>query len=110
MRLCNLLRDERLSLGVKTRHGVLDVEAAARAHAVAAPAATDEVVRGNHLPSLRALVARCDQDGSFHLREEDVTFGPCIASPQKILMMGMNYRQHCAEIGQTDTQTPVFFN
>ncbi len=109
MRLCNLLRGENLSLGVRTRHGILDVEAAARAHAVAAPATTDEVVRGNHLPSLRALVARCDQDGSFHLREEDARFGPCLAAPQKILMMGMNYRQHCAEIGQPIPQTPVFF-
>jgi len=110
VRLCNLRRGERLSLGVRTRHGVLDVEAAARAHAVAAPATTDEVLRGNHLPSLRALVARCDQDGSFHLREEDVTFGPCVASPQKLLMVGMNYRHHCAEIGQPVPQTPVFFN
>jgi 2-keto-4-pentenoate hydratase/2-oxohepta-3-ene-1,7-dioic acid hydratase in catechol pathway len=110
VRLCNLIREERLSLGVRTRHGILDVEAAARAHAVAAPATADEVVRGNHLPSLRALVARCDQDGSFHLREEDAAFGPCIASPQKIIMMGMNYRQHCAEIGQPVPQTPVFFN
>jgi 2-keto-4-pentenoate hydratase/2-oxohepta-3-ene-1,7-dioic acid hydratase in catechol pathway len=110
LRLCNLLRDERLSLGVRTRHGVLDVEAAARAHAVAAPATTDEVVRGNHLPSLHALVARCEQDGSFHHREEEVTFGPCVASPQKLLMVGMNYRQHCAEIGQPIPQTPVLFN
>jgi 2-keto-4-pentenoate hydratase/2-oxohepta-3-ene-1,7-dioic acid hydratase in catechol pathway len=110
VRLCNLLRGERLSLGVRTRHGVLDVEAAARAHAVSAPATTDEVVRGSHLPSLRALVAHCELDGSFHLREEDATFGPCVASPQKILMMGMNYRQHCAEIGQPVPQTPVFFN
>jgi 2-keto-4-pentenoate hydratase/2-oxohepta-3-ene-1,7-dioic acid hydratase in catechol pathway len=110
VRLCNLRRGESLSLGVRTRHGVLDVEAAARAHGVAAPATTDEVVLGNHLPSLRALVARCDQDGSFHLREEEVTFGPCVASPQKIIMMGMNYRQHCAEIGQPIPQTPVLFN
>ena len=66
--------------------------------------------RGNHLPSLHALVARCDQDGSFHLREEDVAFGPCVAAPQKILMVGMNYRHHCAEIGQPVPQTPVFFN
>lgn len=110
MRLCNLLRDERLSLGVRTRHGVLDVEAAARAHAVAAPASTDEVVRGIHLPSLHALVARCEQDGSFHLREEDLAFGPCVASPQKILMVGMNYRQHCAETGQPIPESPVFFN
>lgn len=110
MRLCNLLRGERLSLGVRTRHGILDVEAAARAHAVSAPAIADEVVQGNHLPSLHALVARCDQDGSFHLREEDVAFGPCVAAPQKILMVGMNYRHHCAEIGQPVPQTPVFFN
>jgi 2-keto-4-pentenoate hydratase/2-oxohepta-3-ene-1,7-dioic acid hydratase in catechol pathway len=109
VRLCNLLRDERLSLGVKTRHGVLDVEAAARAHAVAAPATSAEVVRGNHLPSLHALVARCDQDGSFHLREADVRFGPCMAAPQKILMLGMNYRQHCAELGQPVPRSPVFF-
>ncbi len=110
VRLCNLVRDGQISLGVRTRHGILDVEAAARAHAVAAPATTDEVVRGNHLPGLRALMARCEQDGSFHLREEDVAFGPCVASPQKILMVGMNYRQHCAETGSPVPQTPVFFN
>ena len=110
MRLCNLKRGEGLSLGVRTRHGVLDVEAAARAHAVFAPATTDEVVRGNHLPSLHALVARCERDGSFHLREEEVAFGPCVASPQKILMVGMNYRGHSVEIGQPIPVTPVLFS
>lgn len=109
VRLCNLQRADRLSIGVRTRHGILDVEAAARAHAVAAPATADEFVRGTHVASLQALIAHCDRDGSFHLREDDVEFGPCIAAPRKILMMGMNYRGHCAEIGLPVPHTPVFF-
>jgi len=110
VRLCNLRRGGRLSLGVRAPGGIVDVEALARARGVAAPASTDEAVRGGDLAALRALVQGASADARFLIREGDAAFGPCIAAPQKILMQGLNYRRHCAEVKLPFPKTPTLFN
>jgi 2-keto-4-pentenoate hydratase/2-oxohepta-3-ene-1,7-dioic acid hydratase in catechol pathway len=110
VRICNLLQDGRPSLGVKLPGGILDVAAAARAAAVDAPRTTDEVVRGVHLATLSALVTRAARDGAFLLDEAGVTFAPCVTAPEKIIMMGFNYRRHCHEVKIPLPATPTFFS
>ena len=110
MRICNLKRGGDLSLGVRTTRGILDVTAAARAAGVAAPRRTDDVVRGEHLASLQALLARAQRDDAFSIPEPEAIFGPCLASPEKIIMMGFNYRRHCHEVKIPLPATPTFFN
>ncbi len=110
MRLCNLRRGDRLALGVRTPKGIVDVEALARARGVDAPRTTDDVVRSGHLATLRALVGVAEREPGFLIDEQQVSFGPCISTPEKILMMGLNYRRHCAEVKLPLPATPTFFN
>jgi len=42
-------------------------------------------------------------------KEEEVFFRPPIASPQKIICLGMNYRQHAQEMGREPPQYPTLF-
>lgn len=110
MRLCNLLDGDRLGLGVRTASGILDVAALARARGVEAPRTTDDVLRGQQLAGLRALIASAEREERFLLREEDARFGPCVAAPEKIIMMGFNYRRHCHEVKLPIPATPTFFS
>lgn len=109
MRICNFLREGRLALGVRTQAGILDVGAVGRARGIEVPRTTDDFVRGQHLASVRALLTAGDLD-SFLVPEQRVTFGPCVASPEKIVMVGLNYRRHCEEIGLALPTTPTLFS
>jgi 2-keto-4-pentenoate hydratase/2-oxohepta-3-ene-1,7-dioic acid hydratase in catechol pathway len=80
-----------------------------RARGIEVPRTTDEFVRGQHLTSVRALLAGGETD-AFLVPEESVTFGPCIASPEKILMVGLNYRRHCEEVKLPLPDSPTFFS
>ncbi|MCO6451405.1 MAG: fumarylacetoacetate hydrolase family protein [Caldilineales bacterium] len=44
------------------------------------------------------------------LPESDLTIGPPIPNPGKILCVGLNYRQHAAESGLAVPETPVLFS
>ncbi len=106
--LCSLAGPRGPSLGVRTEGGILDVARAASALHVAAPSTPDDVVRGTRLAGLRKLLASRGTS-RFIVPEGEARFGPCIAGPEKILMMGFNYRRHIAEVGGQVPASPVFF-
>jgi 2-keto-4-pentenoate hydratase/2-oxohepta-3-ene-1,7-dioic acid hydratase in catechol pathway len=109
VRICNLRVGGQLTLGLRTAAGILDVVAAARARGLEAPRTTDEVLRGARGGELRAL-AGAGADARFLVREDQAVFGPCVAAPEKIIMMGFNYRRHCHEVKLPIPDTPTFFN
>lgn len=108
--LCTLAGPDGPSLGVRTEAGILDVARAARARRVRVPATPDDVVRGEDLAGLTRLLARDARTGRFFVPEGDARFGPCITSPEKIVMMGFNYHRHVAEVRAEKPAFPVFFN
>jgi 2-keto-4-pentenoate hydratase/2-oxohepta-3-ene-1,7-dioic acid hydratase in catechol pathway len=105
-----------LSLGIKTDLGVLDVRGAAlvldRDDVPVTPAAF--FARGtNALPELESLLAEAypkAQGASWMLNEADLTFGPCVHNPEKLLCVGLNYRRHAAESGAQVPDVPVLFS
>ena len=107
--ICNIRRAGRWSLGVRTPEGILDVAAAAKARRVRAPLTTDEVIRGSELAGLRRIVAAKD-NRKFLVAEGKAVFGPGVLSPEKMLMVGLNYRRHAAEVKLALPETPVFFS
>ena len=60
------------------------------------------------LTSLRNLAA--DPPESALLPADQVTLGPCVPQPGKILCVGLNYAKHAAEGGQAIPGTPVLFS
>lgn len=74
-------------------------------------------VLGDRYPTLRDLIARADfrelaasvADKASSVDIASVQFAPVIPNPDKIVCVGMNYRDHVAEIGRTVTEKPALF-
>ena len=106
--LCTIQKGDRATLGIRTDRGVIDVESTAAALHVQAPLTPDDVLAGRRPDGLDAVLAAGKR--AVLLREAEITFGPCVTAPQKIIMMGFNYRKHCNELKIPIPTTPVFFN
>jgi 2-keto-4-pentenoate hydratase/2-oxohepta-3-ene-1,7-dioic acid hydratase in catechol pathway len=96
MRLVSFLRDGRPACGVVVGGGVADLTARLG------------------VPSLRALLAAGRLAEAAAQREPDLpldglAFAPVIPDPDKIVCVGLNYRDHVAETGRTVTEKPALF-
>ena len=99
------------SLGVTTAKGILDVRAAARFFKKKVPTTIDDLIqRGDR--GLTALVHGALGSGKatgLFLDESGIEFGPCVRNPEKILMLGFNYRRHAMETNTPIPASPVLF-
>ena len=105
---CMLRSGDGLSLGVKQGEKIIDVAKAGKALKVAVPASTDEVIAGKNLGGLAKVVQK--PPAAALIDASAAKFGPCITKPEKILMLGFNYRQHAAETKTAIPTAPVLFN
>jgi len=72
---------------------------------------------GDRLPRLRDLVSagalpeaeRVAREAAPDFPLEDLQLAPVIPDPDKIICVGMNYRDHVAEVGRTVTEKPALF-
>jgi 2-keto-4-pentenoate hydratase/2-oxohepta-3-ene-1,7-dioic acid hydratase in catechol pathway len=97
---------------VKTRLGVLDVPAASQRLGMPAPADMDDLLQNEDGIRLQALVDAAlgsSAARSAFLDESLVEFGPVVTRPEKILCVGLNFRQHAAEVGKPAPPYPVIF-
>ncbi len=97
-------------LGIRTRHGIVDVAHASATMGISdAPRTVDDVVcgRGN-IGALQRIVAQAPA-GSIR-SESSVQYGPLVSSPEKILCVGLNYRAHLAETNMKPQPYPDLFN
>jgi len=98
------------SLGIKQGDRILDVARAAKLLGVKAPATTDDVIAGQNLNGLNKVLSSSGALKDVFVSEKDARFGPCITNPEKIIMLGFNYRRHAAETGTPIPKYPVLFN
>jgi 2-keto-4-pentenoate hydratase/2-oxohepta-3-ene-1,7-dioic acid hydratase in catechol pathway len=111
--LLTLHQDGEYRIGVKTPGGVLDVRAAAARFKLPVPASIDDLLQNGKGGWLKRLVdtAAASPDGKrFTLPEEGLEYGPVVMKPEKIIMMGFNYRQHAIETHTPIPPHPVLFN
>ena len=101
---CNL----RTGVGVKQGDRILDVAAAGKQLKVAVPASTDEVVAGRNVDGLRKVLQAPPKNAM--VAESEAQFAPCILNPEKIIMLGFNYRKHVMEVKVPMPTAPVLFN
>ena len=72
---------------------------------------------GHRLPTLRDLLSagtlleaeRLARDAAPDFPLEGLELAPVIPAPDKIICIGMNYRDHVAEVGRTVTEKPALF-
>jgi 2-keto-4-pentenoate hydratase/2-oxohepta-3-ene-1,7-dioic acid hydratase in catechol pathway len=103
-----LRRPEGMGLAVRTDRGVLDVVAAEQELKEGAPlTVTDVLDRKGDLAGLKRLVEKASP--KHFIAPEKASFGPCVTHPEKIIGVGLNYRKHAAETGQTPPKQPSLF-
>src|SRR3989442_253823 len=82
---------------IKTNRGILDVKKAAQTLRRTVPLSIDDVLHGADTQGLKTLVDESLANGkvkSAFLDEAQAEFGPCVTNPEKIMMLGYNYRKH----------------
>lgn len=111
--LQNTSRGTEYRLGVKTEKGILDVIKAGNILHMGAPATIDDLLQNEDGPRLNALVdaaVKSPAAKKAFLKEETIEYGPVVTRPEKIICVGLNYRQHAIEIGSPIPKQPVLFN
>jgi len=116
MKLTTLERNGSRRLGVKTDKGVVDVAAALEARPSSEPVAANvmDVIEGGEraLAALRNYIAELplDESADYLLSEDEISWGPCVPQPSKIICVGLNYRKHAEETNSPIPQYPILFN
>ncbi len=111
--LLNIRQGAECRLGVKNEKGILDVAEAAKILHMHAPTTIDDLLQNEDGPSLNALVdaaAKSKAAQKAFLKEDSIEYGPVVMRPEKIVCIGLNYRQHAIEIGAPIPKQPVLFN
>ena len=105
MKLVSIAPDMRL--GIWLDDAVVDTSVAGIA---GMPGTMADALKGGAaaLDSLRNLAA--DPPETALLPADQVTLGPCVPQPGKIICVGLNYAKHAAEGGQAIPETPVLFS
>ncbi|MGE0359088.1 MAG: fumarylacetoacetate hydrolase family protein [Vicinamibacterales bacterium] len=111
MTLLNMRTAAGPRLGVKQPRGILDVAAAAAMYKLPAPVDTDDLLQhGKGGLLARVVAAAAKGPSSLFLAESAVRHAPLVTRPEKIIMMGFNYRRHAAETNTPIPTNPVLFN
>ena len=112
MVLINMRRGDGYALGVKLANGVLDVSAAGKALNLPVPTDMDDLLQNGRGLVLRALLdaVGTTPDRRLMLDEARIDFAPVVTRPEKIIMMGFNYKHHAEETGTPIPKDPPLFN
>jgi len=118
MKLLTFIENGQFKLGVKIEQGVLDIAAALTVVPATGsiPTAIHEVIDGGAavVEALQQYVdlvlASTADKKTFLLEESSLTLGPCVTFPNKIICVGLNYRQHAIETGAAIPEYPILFN
>ncbi|KMO32223.1 fumarylacetoacetate hydrolase family protein [Methylobacterium aquaticum] len=101
MKLVSFYRDGKSTYGLVKANGVVDL---GQRYGTTWPTLRD-VLAADGL----AQVERETQDAAPDLSWEGLTLAPVIQNPDKIICIGLNYRDHVAETGRTLTEKPTLF-
>lgn len=111
MQLLTFYSSEKLTLGVKTAKGVLDLSSALECSTpdVTIPTTMDELIQKGEigLTQIKDYVSEIENKNLLELfKEEDgLSLGPCVPKPGKIVGIGLNYYGY---LKLSDTPKPDF--
>ena len=111
MSFASIVTPRGTGLGIRTDAGVLDVQLADARFKLGVPRTMDDMLQGHgDVAALAALVARAKGHGELFIAESAATYAPCVANPEKIICIGLNYRAHVAEANEKLPPLPILFN
>ena len=110
MHLLTFQQGQELRLGVQRPGGIFDVSArVAETQNHAIPATMEALLAGG--PPAKAALEQfvLDHPSAPLLDESQLTYGPCVPQPGKIICLGMNYQRHVAKPEPGQEPSPILF-
>ena len=108
MKLVQILKNGKPSLGIRTEQGIIDVAAEASLKGITLPADMWEVIAGGK-PVLD-LLEKLSRRAECLIEPSACPMAPVITGTDRIFCIGLNYRQHAMECGLPLPPAPVLFN
>jgi len=113
MKLLNILQDNQYSIGIQIKEGILNLKKASEKFNTPVETNIMNLISQWDIQhkSIQTILesALNDPSGLFY-DEETIVYGPCVTNPEKILCVGLNYRQHAEESNMTIPASPLLFN
>ncbi|GAK06775.1 fumarylacetoacetate hydrolase family protein [Geomicrobium sp. JCM 19038] len=113
MKLANLEVNGVSHLGVCIDNTVIDVtETLATERRTDLPTSMMGFIHADNLTqhAFQDYVTTLSMANSSHLAESEITFGPVVPQPEKIICVGLNYRKHADETNSPYPELPILFN
>ncbi|MGE7842468.1 fumarylacetoacetate hydrolase family protein [Lysinibacillus sp. NPDC093712] len=114
MKLLTFEKQGNYQLGVQTMQGIIDIAAS-----------IDKNPNFNNLPDVMSLFS-CNKEEIVKLQnfiqaieveesavfvdDSQISWGPCVTKPHKIICVGLNYRKHADETNAPYPEVPILFN
>lgn len=103
MKLVQFWKENTPALGIVTEQGIVDAAAEAARRGLSAPATMLDAIRSGSLDTLKDLAENA-------VCFTDAPLAPAVTGCDKILCIGLNYRQHAKECNLPLPPAPVLFN
>jgi len=117
LKLAVIDHEGKQTLGIWTSGGIVNMAKVAEVYGnggISLPGEMMDVIREGEaaVEALRSLLAQLppQPDRSVLISEEELSFGPCVPAPQKIICVGLNYRRHAEETNSPIPEYPILFN
>jgi 2-keto-4-pentenoate hydratase/2-oxohepta-3-ene-1,7-dioic acid hydratase in catechol pathway len=104
---CNYKDKTGHHLGILTRNGVVNSEAIPEFKTISS---TDALMLTQNYSFYKAAAEKylTNQKGAA-INPNDLNFLPCVLGPEKILVVGLNYKRHAEEVKKPVPATPMIF-
>ncbi|MCR2823052.1 fumarylacetoacetate hydrolase family protein [Lederbergia panacisoli] len=114
MKLLTFVDQGEQKLGVKTDHGIIDISASVK-NGINFDIKTDmmDVISGfkEEVARLQDFIDySISENKAVFVDEEEITWGPSVTRPHKIICIGLNYRKHADETNAPYPEVPILFN
>lgn len=110
MKLLTYRNGKGLAYGISTPRGVLDVVAAAsRARCALPQSPQGQLILGEELIECVRTLEKTAQEDLWR-PEWELTLGPCVPTPGKIICIGLNYKDHAKEAKMELPTAPLLFS
>lgn len=108
MKFVNFQSSNQIRLGIKTNHGIIDVENAAAIHSLELPSTIEGVIEGGE--EVFSKLNELSQQAEPTVSEEGIVYAPVVMKPEKIICVGLNYVDHAKESKMDIPNYPVLFS
>ena len=108
MKLLNYIENGETRLGIRTGQGVIDVARAAAGFSMDVPSCMMGVIAQG--PGALEKLKLLEEKAEPSIPEDGLAFAPCVQGPEKIVCVGLNYKDHIEETGMDAPEYPILFS